>query len=230
MPSSLTGNPTEVNLNSVTPPAVPDAINVFWQAGAAYPDPNDPTKLVRDTSAFYFPAPVGGDVILAADYQMSAVDSGFTFIANSATPITITLPPAPPTLNPGEGVWYVKIKNFGSGVLTVDPNGMNLDGTTATRTLAQGSGFEVSTDGTDYWTYGNFGAASNFADAEVPTPPADGSTTIFNLAHTPLATPIVEVDELMPVRGASSAGYTLVGTTLTFTDPPQRSIHVWYRY
>jgi hypothetical protein len=176
---AITGSPTNLNLNDAVPPAPPGAVNIGFQAGLPYPDPNDATQLVRDADGYYFPAPVGGDLILTDDYQLSDVDSGFTIIANSATPITITFPPAPPSLNSGQGVWRVKIKNFGSGLVTIDPNGPNLDGSAATRTLTQGAGFEVSTDATDYWTFANFGPAP----PTILSVPATANPGPFQIAH-----------------------------------------------
>ena len=58
MPVTPGATPTEVNLNGTVPAAPIGETNVTWQAGAAYPDPNNPQKFVRDTSA-YMPNMVG---------------------------------------------------------------------------------------------------------------------------------------------------------------------------
>jgi hypothetical protein len=223
--------PTNINLSDTTPPAKPDALNVEWQGDVPVPDPNSPGTYVRNASACYRYPKVGGIQVVIDDYQFSEVDSGFTFIINSSSAVTLTMPAAPPMFtSPAEGVWFIKIKNIGTGTLTLDPNGMNVDASTSTFTIPQNSGFTVSTDSTDYWTSDNFSAAPSFADAEVPSGTINGSNTSFTLAHTPLATPIVEEDGLLPTRGAGSFGYTLSGTSLIFTDAPQRSVHLWYRY
>src|SRR6266567_2272081 len=122
--------PTNVNLNDLIPVAKPDAFNVEFQAGTPYPDPNSPGFVVRDTSACYRVPNVGGVLLLAGDYSLNGSDSGFTLIANSATPITFTLPASIPVLAPGEGIWTVKIINIGLGEVTLDVNGATLDGLT----------------------------------------------------------------------------------------------------
>lgn len=42
--------PTELNLNATTPAAPAGYTNVVWQNDAAYPDPNNPGRVVRDAS------------------------------------------------------------------------------------------------------------------------------------------------------------------------------------
>lgn len=230
-------SPTNINLNDTVPPPKPDAFNAEVQAGAPYPDPNVPGAVVRDASLCYRTPQVGGVLVLTDIYDLGGPDAGFTFVCNSASPFTVTHPAVIPVLPNPQGIWNFKLINLGAGTVTLDLNGLNLDGSGTNPTYTTGQGADISTDGTDLYTClssGTGGGSSpNFSDAEVPTPAVDGTTTVFTLANTPLATPIVEQDNLMPTRGASSLGYTLTGSparTLTFTDPPLRSLHVWYRY
>src|SRR5215831_684697 len=44
--------PTEVHLNDATPAAPAGSVNVKWQSGAPYADPNNPVQSVRDVSAY----------------------------------------------------------------------------------------------------------------------------------------------------------------------------------
>src|ERR1051325_3057432 len=108
------GSPTNVNLNDLIPPPKPDAYNVEFQAGVPYPDPNEPGKFVRDTSSCYRFPQVGGAIVLTADYQLGASDCGRIFIANSSSAITLTLPPLAPVLFLPQGIWRIKLKNFGT--------------------------------------------------------------------------------------------------------------------
>lgn len=48
--------PTEVHLNGTTPSIPSGKLGVTFQAGAAYPDPNNPTLSVRNVSAYVDPA------------------------------------------------------------------------------------------------------------------------------------------------------------------------------
>ncbi len=336
--SSISGTPTNVNLNGTTPSAPPDAVNVGFQGGTPYPDPNDPTgeTQVRDVTAYLYPPQVGGVIVISDDYQLGGPDSGRTFVCDSATRFNVIMPASPPVLQRGQGVWRVRIVNLGAGAVTLDLNGLTLDITSSSPLsnpiLQQGQALDISTDGTNWFsglkasgfvggvdhrtttsetislsseqklvTFSNGsavavaldstlgaafmcwvvnlgagtatltpsavgsppsagtingaanlalptgqgcalffdgtnwyavtgGGSANFADAEVPSGTIDGSNTSFTLAHTPLATPIIEEDGLMPVKGAASFGYTLTVMALVFTDPPQRSVHVWYRY
>src|SRR5262249_34979799 len=131
--------------------------------------------------------------LLASDYQFSDVDSGRVFIANSSSPLIFTLSNPAPTLLSPQGIWWIRIKNLGTGDLTIDPNGLNLDGLSSLVVLAQNAGFEIDTDGTDYWTYGNFGSggpgasatSSLFSDAETPSGSINSSNTAFTLSNSP---------------------------------------------
>ncbi len=145
--------PTNINLSYTTPGPKPDSLNVEWQGDAPVPDPNSPGTYVRNASACYRYPKVGGIQIITDDYQFSDVDSGFTFLIDSASAVTLTMPAAPPSFaSPAEGVWNIKVKNINTGVVTVDPNGVNFDGSTSTFTIATDTGFEASTDGTVYYT------------------------------------------------------------------------------
>ena len=64
--------PTEVHLNATTPSTPEGAATVEFQAGDAYPDPNDPTKQVRDVSA-YVPLFIGATESPEADGVAGAV-------------------------------------------------------------------------------------------------------------------------------------------------------------
>ncbi len=174
--------PTNINLSDALPPAKPDSLNVEWQGDAPVPDPNSPGTYVRNASACYRYPKVGGIQVITDDYQFSGQDSGFTFIVNSSSPVTLTMPIAPPSFtSPAEGVWFIKIKNIGTGVVTLDPNGMNVDGSTSTFTIPKGTGFGVSTDNTDYYTFDNFGLSTPLTD----TFTGNGSTTAFTLTKAP---------------------------------------------
>ena len=177
---SFTGFPTLINLNDTDPPPKPDTFNVEQQAGSASFDTAS-GQWIRPESGCYRVPHVGGVLVVTDDYDLGGPDTGWTFIVNSASAVTVKLPAAVPMLNPQEGLWRIRIKNVGAGTLTIDPNGLNFDGSASTFTVPQGTGFEVSTDGTDYYSWGNFGLSSPMAD----TFTGDGSTTAFTLSKAP---------------------------------------------
>jgi len=49
---SVGSTPTELNFNGDTPAIPAGMLPVQWQAGSPYPDPNDTSRSVRDTSAY----------------------------------------------------------------------------------------------------------------------------------------------------------------------------------
>jgi hypothetical protein len=66
---------------------------------------------------------------------------------NSSSAVALTLPATPPT-----AIWKISVQNVGTGSLTVNRNGLNIDGAATNLTLAQGSGVVIFTDGTNYFT------------------------------------------------------------------------------
>jgi hypothetical protein len=211
----MSGSPTNVNLNDTVPAPKPDSANVEWQAGNAYPDPNSPGQYIRDTSACYRFPPVGGvfviDDTIVSPYQLSINDSGQTLVVNTTGAITLQLPSAIPSFKYlAQGVWNVKIKVIGSGTVTIDPNGLNCDGSSSTFTVPKGTGFELSTDGTGYYTWGNFGLSQLVYDVFT----GDGSTTAFTLTKSPAGGKAIV---FWNAGGGAvlPTDYSISGTTLT---------------
>jgi len=190
------------------------------------------TTITDNRTWFNAPAPGGVNAQTAGSYSIAASDQGKLVTFANSGGVAVTLPT---TL----GARFVcAIENLGagsplSGTVTLTPSSGTINGA-ANLVLTLGQGEWLFFDGTNWFAVtgggGGGGSSLNFSDGEVPSGTIDGSNTSFTLAHTPLATPILEEDGLMPVRGAASFGYTLSGTSLTFTDPPQRSLHLWYRY
>ncbi len=99
------------------------------------------------------PQPLGGAVVKIADYYIAETDDGYLIVANSASAITFTLPPVPPS-----STWKVLVANVGTGTLTLTSayaagtsGAPPIDGQTS---LAFGpyQGAYVSTDGANYYT------------------------------------------------------------------------------
>ena len=126
--------------------------------GFAPKAPNDATKFLDGTgnySAPVIPAALGGAISKTASYSAVAGDNGKILSFNSASPVTLTLPAAPPS-----ATWNIEVQNVGAGVLTISPNGLTLDGGSSSLTLAQSQGLYISTDGTNYFTERGLGAVS----------------------------------------------------------------------
>ena len=64
----------------------------------------------------------------------------------------------------------IGVQNIGTGVVTISPNGLNLDGASSSLTLAQTQGLAISTDATNYFTErGAANAAASFGGVSVKT-------------------------------------------------------------
>src|SRR5258708_39926144 len=121
-----------INLNDTTPAAPSGYQNTKWQADSSSP---------RNVSA-YIPG-AGGVVVKTADYTAVAADCGKLIVFNSSGAHTLTLPAASPFAHGNIGV-----QNIGSGTVTISPNGLHLDGTASSLTLAQTQRLSLSNDAT----------------------------------------------------------------------------------
>jgi hypothetical protein len=126
--------------------------------GFAPKAPNDATKYLDGTGNYSAPpvaAVPGGAASKTASYAAIAGDNSKILSFNSASPTTLTLRSPPPS-----ATWNIEVQNIGSGVLTVSPNGLTLDGSSASVTLSQTQGLYVSTDGSNYFTERGLGTVS----------------------------------------------------------------------
>jgi hypothetical protein len=100
-----------------------------------------------------------------------------------------------------------------------------LDVTNKQLYVSSGQGWQLLDNGA--------GPTINFADNETPTPPVDGITTVFTLAHTPnpssSASGSLEGVHLNPGAGND---YTISGNNITMTVAPPAGVpFLWsYRY
>jgi hypothetical protein len=89
----------------------------------------------------------GGAAVKTTSYTAVAGDCGKIISFNSASALTLNLPATIPF-----GQWTLQVQNIGAGTLTVNRNGLNIDGAATNLTLSQGSGATIQTDGTNYFT------------------------------------------------------------------------------
>lgn len=125
---------------------------------------NPPDLAVIQYSAdngFYWASPfvaisAGGFVGVlkkSANYTTSSGDLGYliTFTSNSSPVVTpvLTLPNPAPVLSPS---WWILVENRGTGSVTINPNGLNIDDSASNLTLSSNQGVFLTTDGTNYYT------------------------------------------------------------------------------
>lgn len=128
--------------------------------------------------------------------------------------------------------FFTFIFNNGAGTITATPTTGTLHGLA---TIAQNVMAILAFDGTDWWstaTTPGGGGSPNFADNETPTPPVDGATTVFVLAHTPSpgGSLILSLAGQIQDQGGG-LDFTLAGPNITFTSAPVIGpLLAWYRY
>ena len=83
----------------------------------------------------------------AGDYTADGTDNGKLLVMSKTTAKALTLPVSPPSTT-----WAIFVQNTGAGDLTVNRNGLSIDGAAANLTLVQGEGLVVFTDGSNYFT------------------------------------------------------------------------------
>jgi hypothetical protein len=134
------------NLNDTLPAAPDGHRNTKWQGGAPYTDSDGIRR--RDTSC-YEPS-TGGVSVKTGDYTLVAADCGKFIVLDSASPHTFRLPNPVPFPE-----WTAALICRGAGALSVDANGLLLDGvgTSPVPTLTTGQGILVQTDGSNYASF-----------------------------------------------------------------------------
>jgi hypothetical protein len=139
--------PSINNFNDTSPAAPSGFRNVKWQLGPT--TGNDPVFLypIYPVSAY---VPIGGNGVLikTASYAAVDADGGSLISFNSAGAVTLTLPSS----GLGTG-WMIAVQNIGAGDLTIDRNGLLIDGAAADIILYTRWGVVIYTDGTNYFTF-----------------------------------------------------------------------------
>jgi hypothetical protein len=160
--------PTVIDWTNTDPAAGAGYQNVLWQAEPATDSPRDVSAEVPNT---------GGVNVQTGGYTIQTSDCGLIVVHNSSSAHTFLLPAAIPF-----GQWTVYVQNIGTGTLTLSPNGLNLDTSASSITLAQGKGLYISTDGTNYFSArggsggGGGGGGNTNALGPIASLPASGTT------------------------------------------------------
>lgn len=90
---------------------------------------------------------IGGVLKETSNYNAASGDSGKLISFNTSSAVSYTL-----LATPSSSTWFVFVKNIGTGALTINPNGLTIDGSSSNMTLYQGDSVMISTDGTNYFT------------------------------------------------------------------------------
>jgi hypothetical protein len=152
-----TGNVT-ISPNGLTIDGAGSSLALAQTQGLAIS--TDATNYFTERGAINITPSLGGASVKTADYTVAAGDTGKLLAMNSGSAQTITLPASPPSTT-----WCVFIQNIGTGVLTVNRNGLTIDGAGSNLTVYTGEGVVVFTDGTNYFTERGMGFAQTLAAA-----------------------------------------------------------------
>jgi hypothetical protein len=129
-------------------------VPVFQPSGASHssgavPDPGataGTTRYLREDATFDIPPASQGVNKQTGSYLALSTDSGFLISFNITGASTLTLPAT------SGATWSITVENNGSALLTVDPNGLNLDYTANSIVLGPNQGIAIYSDGTNYFT------------------------------------------------------------------------------
>lgn len=99
-------------------------------------------------------------------YQVLTTDNGKLISLDSASGTTVTLLATAP-----DQPWFIQVQNVGSGTVTIDPNGLEIDGSTNPISLSQNEGIFIGSDGTNYYSQRGIGGigGTGFAGVNAQT-------------------------------------------------------------
>lgn len=118
-----------------------------WIVTASNPIVFDTTEITFIETIFIY----GDEEVKTANYTMSVDDNRQTIVANSAAPITFTLPEAAAAAAAVAGqLWEVRVFNTGAGTLTTDGAGAETINGQASIEIVQFVGATIWTDGTSW--------------------------------------------------------------------------------
>ena len=205
------------NLSNSTPAAPGGNTNVTWQADGS------------GNVSGYVPSvgSLGGVLIKTASYNPGSADNQKLITVEDASPhtaVTITLPNPTPA-----SPWEIALQNSSSFSITLSPNGLNLDGVSASLTIPVAAGVLIFTDGTNYFTERGLGSGGTVTavTGSAPISSSGGATpNITVAAATSGALGVVQPDGTIitvsagaiTVPKASSSVFGVVevdGTTIT---------------
>lgn len=136
---------TAIYLNGTTPNASPG-----FQTGKFASDNGAPMQSVTVS------VPATGNVNLqTTNYAAQASDCGKLVVIDSSANVAVTLPQTIPFTQ-----WACSISTIGSGVLTITPGTLSLDGG-GNIALTQGQSCYIATDGANYFSGRGIGGASS---------------------------------------------------------------------
>lgn len=241
------GQPQIINLNG-TDPAPPSGYqDARWQKGPS--SGIDPQYLMPIYPVSCYTPNTGGVSIKTANYTATIADMGTRIVFNSSSAVTLTLPNPIPNnaLTPPsvETRWNIQVTNIGAGALTIDRNGLTIDGGTSNITLGQFQSVAIDTDGTNFFSGRGLGSGSggglNGATvktaAYTATSGDNGKLLSFNAstavtltlpAAAPSSTWVLFVENIGANNlSLSPNGLTLDGSSSSVTIPPGNGLIVF---
>lgn len=97
----------------------------------------------------------GTNVQSGTSYTALSGDAGALIAFTSGAPAILTLPATPPS-----ATWAIQVEAVGAGGVTINRNGLLIDGAAANLTLTQNQGVIINTNGANYYTQRGIGGAS----------------------------------------------------------------------
>ena len=121
----------------------------------------------------------GGGVAVSkvASYATSGTDVGELLTFNCSSACTLTLPNSGALMIPPYQQWWIDVQNRGTAALSIDPNGLSIDGSSTPITIGQNQGLRIETDNVNYFTQRGVGSGVTFETNGT----SNSSQTLLNL-------------------------------------------------
>lgn len=146
MPVTYGATPTEVHFDDNSPSIPAGRAGVKWQAGTAYPDPNNTTLNVRDLSAYVDDGGVNAQTGIT--YTLVNGDNRKLVTFNNASAVAVAVDPS---ANLGSA-FFCWLENLGSGLVTLTPDGSETIDGASYLTLEKNQGVMLFSDGSNLLT------------------------------------------------------------------------------
>jgi len=143
--SASTPSPAAVSAPSTSVNEIKGAVKIFGQGVATMPA----------TGSIVITPSSGGVNVQTADYLAKSSDSGMLISMNVPGGGTLTLPPVPPF-----NKWWIAVANVNASNATINPNGLDIDGSPVNITLSQAAGLFIYTDGVNYFSSRGLGGSA----------------------------------------------------------------------
>jgi len=171
------------NVGPATLTVAPNGLTIDGSASSLSLNTNQGVLIFTDGTNYFtfrgFSSGVGGVNVQTISYAAIQGDSG-KLISMNGSNLTLTLPSPPPT-----GTWMIFVQNLNSTNLTINRNGLTIDGAASNLTLGQNQGITIFTNGTNYFTLHGVNSITVPSFLTATAPDGSGNVVIASATVSP---------------------------------------------